>query len=282
MAAMSYRDAVGRTRRRTEWIDPLPIRRMEDLLDLPREESNGVVPVPWHWIYCFSESVPNRRVGADGHPLRGDFLPPIDLPRRMFAGCEIRSHADLKTGRPATVVETIESIDEKQGAAGPLVFVTVEVAVRQDGADVLVEKRRLVYLDPGGRRIPMPEPRPFPSGDPGETALEWVPQHQELFRYSALTYNGHRIHYDADYARDVEGYPAVVVHGPLTATRLALLARDMTGAAVSALSVRGSAPLFVGQPVRLTGRAEGGGRVRLSAMRCDGTPAMEGWAETVR
>jgi 3-methylfumaryl-CoA hydratase len=252
---------------------------MEDLLDLPREESNGVVPVPWHWVYCFSESVPNRRVGEDGHPLRGDFLPPIDLPRRMFAGCEIRSHADLKTGCPATVVETIESIDEKQGAAGPLVFVTVEVALQQDGADVLVEKRRLVYLDPGRRRIPMPEPQPFPGTAPGETALEWVPQHQELFRYSALTYNGHRIHYDADYARDVEGYPGVVVHGPLTATRLALLARGMTGAPVCALSVRGSAPLFVDQPVRLTGCPEGPGRVRLSAVRCDGTPAMEGWAE---
>jgi 3-methylfumaryl-CoA hydratase len=129
-------DAVGRTRRRTEWIDVRSIDRMADLLDRPRGWAAGVVPVPWHLMYIFSESVPSSRVGLDGHPLRGDFLPPIALPRRMFAGSEIRTLADLKTGMEATVAETVESVEEKTGGAGPLVFVTLRCSVQQAGVAV--------------------------------------------------------------------------------------------------------------------------------------------------
>ena len=276
----SPHDAVGRTRRRTEWIDARSIDRMADLLDRPHGWAAGVVPVPWHWMYFFNESVPGNQVGPDGHPLRGDFLPQIALPRRMFAGSEIRTLADLKTGMDATVVETIESVEEKTGGAGPLIFVTVRCSIQQAGIDVLTERRVLVYLEPQRGSIPMPTTRPPAPVVAGETSVDWCPQAHELFRYSALTYNGHRIHYDADYARDVEGYPGVVVHGPLTATRLALLARDITRRPLTFLSVRGKAPLFAGQVVRLAGRVESPDRVRLSAIRCDGALAMEGIAET--
>jgi 3-methylfumaryl-CoA hydratase len=231
-------------------------------------------------MYFFNESVPSSRVGPDGHPLRGDFLPPIALPRRMFAGSEIRPLADLKTGLEATVTETVESVEEKTGGAGPLVFVTLRCSVQQAGVAVLTERRVLVYLEPQRGPVPMPAPHaPAPVAE-GATSTEWIPQAHELFRYSALTYNGHRIHYDADYARGAEGYPGIVVHGPLTATRLAMLARDITGRPLTFLSVRGKVPLFAGQVVRLVGEAEGPDRVRLSAVRCDGALAMEGVAET--
>lgn len=276
----SLSDAVGRTRRRTEWIEARSIDRMTDLLDLPRGWAGGAVPVPWHWMYFFNESVPSHRVGPDGHPLRGDFLPQIALSRRMFAGSEIRSVADLEIGTEATLVETIESIEEKTGVAGPLMFVTIRCSIQQNGIDVLTEKRVLVYLDPPGGSTPMPVPKPFEPASGGESSVGWCPQSHELFRYSALTYNGHRIHYDADYARDQEGYPAVVVHGPLTATRLALVARDITRKPVTLLSVRGKAPLFAGQCVQLIGRVERPDCVRLRAIRCDGVVAMEGIAET--
>ena len=275
-----FPEAVGRTRSRTEWIDERSIDRMTDLLDLPRGWAGGIVPLPWHWMYFFSETVPAARVGADGHPARGDFLPPIALPRRMFAGSEIRAHADLKAGAEALLVERIDSVEEKSGGAGPLIFVTLGCSIRQNGAEVLTEKRTLVYLDPRGSSIPLPLPRSAPALEKGEAAVDWCPQTHELFRYSALTYNGHRIHYDADYARSSEGYPAIVVHGPLTATRLALMAAGAAAKPVRHLSIRGKAPLFVGQVVHLIGAAEGPGRWRLRAVRCDGVTAMEGVAHT--
>jgi len=272
-------EAVGKTRQRTEWIGSAEIDRMTDLLNLPRGWTGGVVPVPWHWMYFFNESVPNNRVGPDGHPLRGDFLPEIEFPRRMFAGCEIRSFADLRTGANATLHETIESIEGKEGASGPLLFVTIRCSIRQTEIDILTEKRILVYLDPPGP-VKMPKLQPFAPANNGEIRCEWCPGTQELFRYSALTYNGHRIHYDADYTRNIEHYPAIVVHGPLTATRLALIATEITKRPVIFLSVRGKAPLFAGQAVQLIGRVEKPTCVRLSAIRCDGALAMEGIAET--
>jgi 3-methylfumaryl-CoA hydratase len=124
----------------------------------------------------------------------------------------------------------------------------------------------------------MPKVQAFMPPEHGEIACEWRPQTQELFRYSALTYNGHRIHYDADYARDVERYPGIVVHGPLIATRLALLAARMTGDPVTWFSFRGRAPVFVDQPIQLIGRSEKNRTIALLAIRCDGALAMEATA----
>jgi 3-methylfumaryl-CoA hydratase len=279
MPTLNYYEAIGRTRRRTIWLDPAAIDRMTDLLDLPRGSMSGTVPVPWHWVYFFSESVANRRIGRDGHPARGDFLPAIRLERRMFAGSKIEIAAELRSGLEATYVERIEAIEEKSGRSGPLLFVTIQCSIEQAGAAVGTEMRTLVYLDPPGP-VAMPEVRPFLLPKPGEIVSEWRPQTQELFRYSALTYNGHRIHYDADYAREVERYPAIVVHGPLIATRLALLAATMTGEPVSWFSFRAKAPVFVDQPLQLIGRREENRTIDLRAVRCDGTLAMEATART--
>jgi len=183
-------------------------------------------------------------------------------------------------GAEAILVESIDDIEEKNGDSGPLIFITIGCSIQQNGVEVLTEKRKLVYLDPRGRSIPLPVPRSATALETGEAAADWCPQAHELFRYSALTYNGHRIHYDADYARNIEGYPAVVVHGPLTATRLALLSNRITGKPVRQLSIRGRAPLFVGQIVHLIGCAEAPGRVQLRALRCDGVTAMEAIAHT--
>ena len=275
----NYSEAIGRIRRKTIWLDPASIDRMTDLLDLPRGSTSGTVPVPWHWVYFFSESVANSRIGRDGHPARGDFLPAIRLERRMFAGSQIEMFAELRTGREATFVERIDAIEEKSGTSGPLLFVTIRCLIEQDGAEVGTEKRTLVYLDPPGP-VAMPKLQPFMPPEDGETACEWRPQTQELFRYSALTYNGHRIHYDADYARDVERYPGIVVHGPLIATRLALLAARMTGDPVTWFSFRGKAPVFVDQPMQLIGRGEKNRTIALRAIRCDGALAMEATART--
>jgi 3-methylfumaryl-CoA hydratase len=279
MPTQNYSEAIGRTRRRTVWLDPAAIDRMTDLLDLARGSLSGTVPVPWHWLYFFSESVANRRIGRDGHPARGDFLPAVRLERRMFAGCQIEAFAELRTGREATCVERIEAIEEKSGKSGPLVFVTVRCSIEQAGAAVVAETRTLVYLDPPGP-VAMPPERPFMPPEQGALACEWRPQTQELFRYSALTYNGHRIHYDADFARGVERYPAIVVHGPLIATRLALLAATMTGEPVAGFGFRGKAPVFVDQPLQLIGRREEKGAIALRAVRCDGILAMEATART--
>ena len=279
MPTQNYSEAIGRTRRKTIWLDPESIDRMTDLLDLPRGTMSGTVPVPWHWVYFFSESVANSRIGRDGHPARGDFLPATRLERRMFAGSQIEMFAELQTGVEATFIERIDAIEEKSGASGPLLFVTIQCSIEQNGAEVGAEKRTLVYLDPPGP-VAMPKVQPFMPPEHGEIACEWRPQTQELFRYSALTYNGHRIHYDADYARDVERYPGVVVHGPLTATRLALLAARMTGEPVTWFSFRGKAPVFVDQSIQLIGRREKDHTIALRAIRCDGTLAMEATART--
>jgi 3-methylfumaryl-CoA hydratase len=279
MPTRNYTEAIGRTRRKTIWLDPESIDRMTDLFDLPRGSMSGTVPVPWHWVYFFSESVANSRIGRDGHPARGDFLPAIRLERRMFAGSQIEMSAELQTSREATFLERIDAIEEKSGASGPLLFVTIQCSIEQNGAEVGAEKRTLVYLDPPGP-VAMPKVQPFVPPEHGEIACEWRPQTQELFRYSALTYNGHRIHYDADYARDVERYPGVVVHGPLTATRLALLAARMAGGSVTWFSFRGKAPVFVDQPIQLIGRREENRTIALRAIRCDGTLAMEATART--
>ena len=279
MPTLNYSEAIGRTRRRATWLDPESIDRMTDLLDLPRGSMSGTVPVPWHWVYFFSESVANRRIGRDGHPARGDFLPAVHLERRMFAGSQIEIVTELRSGLEATCVERIHAIEEKSGRSGPLLFVTIQCSIEQAGAAVSTEMRTLVYLDPPGP-VAMPEVRPFMLPARGESACEWRPQTQELFRYSALTYNGHRIHYDADYARDVEHYPAIVVHGPLIATRLALLAANMAGGPVTGFSFRAKAPVFVDQPLQLIGRREKNRTIALRAMRCDGTLAMEATART--
>ena len=182
------------------------------------------MPYLWHWLF-FLPLAQQSEIGPDGHPRRGGLLPPVPLPRRMGAGSDFAFHQPLLVGDRLTRTSTIVDVSEKSGRAGHLIFVKVRHEIRRNGAaDVaLTEHHNIVYRDaPGPNDVP-----PAPVAAPGEFSWERRIKADEvlLFRYSALTFNGHRIHYDRKYVTEVEGYPGLIVHGPLIATLLMDLLR---------------------------------------------------------
>lgn len=257
-----WQDWVGRTERREEVIDPGSLRRYAAALGAPVDIEQHF-PSLGHWA-CFLPVAEAREIGPDGHPKRGGFLPPVPLPRRMFAGAEIEFSAPIVPGEPATRVAEIESIAAKQGSSGPLVLVGLVNRIEQAGTLRLTERQTLVY-----RELGAPTPAVVDTGHGGA----WRPGPVELFRFSAATFNSHRIHYDLDYARDVEGYPGLVVHGPLTAARLFALAAAERQP--RRFAFRAQAPLFAGQPITL--RQSGPGT--FEAVRCDNVVAMTATAD---
>lgn len=197
-----------------------------------------------HWL-LFDDFVPRDQVGPDGHPKRGGFLPPVELPRRMWAGSRITFLAPLVEGETVTRKSTILSVKPKEGKAGPLVFVTVHHEISGGGTVFIQEEQDIVYMNIG-EASPQKETAPAPDG-----AVEVTPDSVMLFRYSALTRNSHRIHYDAPYAQETEKYPALVVHGPLTATLLMARTVEANGDhRLTSFTFRGQSPLYVGDPVR--------------------------------
>ncbi|KZY57204.1 hypothetical protein A3736_00340 [Erythrobacter sp. HI0063] len=215
------------------------------------------LPLPWHWLYALDVAAPGQ-TGADGHPARGGFLPPVELPRRMWAASEIEIVRPLRLGEAATRVSTIVDIVPKSGRSGPLVFVTVEHVWRQAGEDRLREKQTIVYRGEGdtapARTIDATPDKPL---DRAHLRRELTPDPVMLFRYSALTYNAHRIHYDLPYARDEEGYRGLVVHGPLIATLLLDVGLPLAeGRAARHFAFRAQSPAFAGEPLLLHARAE--------------------------
>lgn len=252
---------IGRTESRSEVLDPGSLRRFaaavgEDL-DVER-----VQPSLAHWAF-FLPVAPADGLGEDGHPKRGGFLPPVTLPRRMFAAADMSFDGTLTLGAPATRVSTVTDVALKSGKSGDLVLVSVEHRIMQDGAERVVERQTIVYRDAGAPTPPVAASDPAPQGD-----VVWVPNTVDLFRFSAATSNSHRIHYDLPYATAEEGYPGLVVHGPFTAARLFGHARRK--GALSAFSFRAMAPMFCGQPIMLRDAAEG-----VEAVRCDGAVAMQ-------
>lgn len=243
---------VGREQVMTQSIDPFPARALAGLLDRPTPPGEGdALPLPWHWLY-FLEAPARAATGVDGHPLRGGFLPPVPLPRRMWAAGRLQAHAPLVIGRQAQKVSTVRSVELKDGKTGPLVFVSVEHTLRQDGHTCIVEEQNIVYREAPTAPAPLPPGEPTPATSGWESIL--VPDPALLFRFSALTYNGHRIHYDRDYATQVEFYPALVVHGPLLATLLLdLVQRQRPGAAISSFAFRALRPAFDNAALRLHG-----------------------------
>src|SRR5690606_24135017 len=200
---------------------------------------------------------PQSKIGPDGHASRGEFMPPVTLPRRMFAGARLRFPHPLAIGKPAERVGTIGPIAEKHGQTGPLVFVTVRYEFRQDGRVCVEEEQDIVYRGEGGR-TPAPAVGPLPPAPEGAWARVVTPDPVLLFRYSALTFNGHRIHYDRTYATEVEGYPGLVVHGPLIATLLLdLLRREMPRAGVCRFEFKALRPLFDIHRFAVCGRRDG-------------------------
>ncbi len=273
----AYDEWVGREEAHTQRIDAAVVQAMAATLDLERAPGAGEpLPPGWQWLF-FNPAARRSGLGADGHPRRGGFLPPIELPRRMWAGSRIRYLADLPIGSEATRRSRIAKVENKVGKRGSLWFVTVEHTTSCDGTPCIVEEQDIVYREappPGAAAAP-----PEPYDGQARWSQELRPDTTLLFRYSALTFNGHRIHYDQAYARDEEGYPDLVVHGPLTATLLQQLALEHgEGRPLATFTFRGVSPLFVTRPFRIEGHAQDDGALALWARGPDGELAMSATA----
>jgi 3-methylfumaryl-CoA hydratase len=267
---------VGRSRAAELTVDPWPAAALAAALG--RDDPPGAgeaLPPFWHQLYG-APVVRADETGPDGHERKGVFLPAVALPRRMWAGGRLTVHRPLLVGERARKLSTVRSVTPKQGRQGPLVFVVVEHRVETDAGVALVEEQDIVYREPA----PLGGAAPPTRDEPGRWRRAWTPDAVLLFRYSALTYNGHRIHYDAPYARDVEGYRGLVVHGPLLATlMLDLLRRELPGRSVRSFAYRGTAPLIAGEELVAHGEPEGDARVRLWVTGPGRLLAMEGGAE---
>ena len=277
---------IGKTERLTDVITPVPARALAALLDHERapEREGDVLPSVWHWVY-FLPVHRQSQVGPDGHPKRGGFLPPVTLPRRMWAGSQLQFHQPLHIGEAVTRVSRIDSINFKEGRSGALVFVRVVHEISGAKGLAITEAQDLVYRDHPKPGEPVPPASAWP---PVDAASGWtrevVPDPVLLFRYSALTFNGHRIHYDRPYAMDVEGYPGLVVHGPLTATLLLdhLQAR-YPQAQLTSYQFRGMKPIIDDAPFTLCGQlSEDGRTIGLWARNTEGALCMEAKATVAK
>jgi 3-methylfumaryl-CoA hydratase len=245
---------IGRRAQRTDWVNPNHLAAWHATLD--RDEAfpaeGDPAPPAFHWT-LFPPLARQSDLGPDGHARRGGFLPPVELPRRMWAGSRIRFHAPLRVGERVEQVSTIERVEEKRGRAGTLVFVTVRHVVSGPGGPAIEEEQDLVYRD-APRVDPSAPPPPVEPAPAGAWRRSIVPDDVLLFRYSALTFNGHRIHYDRRYVTGEEGYPGLVVHGPLLATLLLdLLRRERPDATVERFRFRALRPAFDVSPITVEG-----------------------------
>jgi 3-methylfumaryl-CoA hydratase len=249
----------GRSETLHDEVTAAPVRNLSATLDRddPPPAAGTELPPLWHWLY-FLPGHRQGELGPDGHARRGGFLPPVPLPRRMWAGGRLQWHAPLRVGEAVQRTSTIASVAHKPGRSGDLVFVVVRHALHNAQGPALTEEHDIVYraaAQPG-------DPAPVPQAAPADAAWsrEIVPDPVLLFRYSALTFNGHRIHYDRSYVTEVEGYPGLVVHGPLIATLLVDLARrERPGARFARFSFKAVRPTFDLHPFRVCGKPSADG-----------------------
>lgn len=276
---MPYEEYIGRSMEREDEARAELGERLAALFDRPPPAPDAPLFPLSHWC-LFQDWVRHSELGPDGHPARGAFLPPIhDLPRRMWAGGRVTLHAPLRPGLRLRRLTTIRTITEKRGGSGRLVFVSLHHRITAAGEVLLEEEQDIVYRGLDAPAVKAAPPAPPPPE--GAFARTLTPDPVLLFRYSALTGNGHRIHYDLDYARNVEGYPGLIVHGPLQASLLAdLLLRHLgTRPPRLVLSFRGVRPAFHGRPLTLLGWREGGGGYHLEARDAEGAVTMAAGAE---
>ena len=268
------------TRVRAEVLSPWPAQAMQALLD---RDPAGIgeddpLPLGWHWLY-FRKPVRTSSLGPDGHERRGSFMPETGLPRRMWAGGTLRSLRPARIGARAELRSRVRGVEEKRGKSGRLVLVTVGHTLLQDGDACVEEEQVIVYRDTERRAASGPEsaaPRGNPDAAPAVPNAwteTFLPTTVTLFQFSALTYNGHRIHYDHPYVTEREGYRGLLVHGPLTALLLLDAARRHARAPLSRFRYRARAPLFADEPITLVGRPESG---VVEALDPTGAVAMRG------
>lgn len=269
---------IGKTETQVDEASPKPLKALAAALDRddPEAEPGSPVPPCWHWLY-FLSLTKQSEIGADGHERRGGFLPPVPLPRRMWAGSRLEWLAVLRVGEVITKSSRIVEVSGKAGRTGPLVFVRVRHEVSSNGNLAVIEEQDIVYRD-------APKPGEVAPSRAAPAYSEWRreirPDPALLFRYSALTFNAHRIHYDRSYSMNVEGYPGLVVHGPLIATLLLdLLRRNLPDVRVRHFSFRAIKPTFDLTSFKIGGaRSKDGASAQLWAEHPDGTLAMDATA----
>lgn len=246
------RDWVGKKEIRKDTVAAWPVTALAATVDdaTISADIGASLPAGWHWLF-FQEAKPPSELGVDGHPKRGGFLPPVPLPRRMWAGGKVEFRRPLRIGEAVTRESEIVSVEPKSGSTGTLVFVTVRHTIEGSGSTAIIEDQNIVYREAAKKGDPLPPGKPAP-----ETA-QWsrhvMPDAVMLFRYSALTFNGHRIHYDKDYAINEEHYPGLVVHGPLQATLLLDLCRHNAPKPIKTFEYRAQYPMFAGSPFTVNG-----------------------------
>ncbi|MCQ4628973.1 MaoC family dehydratase N-terminal domain-containing protein [Shinella sp. CPCC 100929] len=270
---MNVQDYVGRTDIRRDVICRHALRRLAATLDI---DEPTTLPPLWHWM-LFQEWPRPSGIGADGHPRRGGFLPPlVDLSRRMYAGGRISFLTPLQAGDEVTRKSTILNVKERVGRSGAIVIVTIGHEISGPDGPTILEEQDLVYLGP--RDASGRAPEPAEAACAGATSVELVPDPLLLFRYSCLTGNGHRIHYDLEYTREEENYPSLVVHGPLQATLLAKLAGEIqNGSVMTGFTFKALHPAFHGNTLRLEGWNEDG-HVKVRSLDAGGALCVDATA----
>ena len=266
---------VGRSETAQDSINPALLTRYAATMG----SDPAYIPLTIHWC-LFPQTTSTAELGVDGHPPRGSFLPPVPLPRRMWAGSDLVFLAPLRVGSNIERRSTIVSITEKTGATGPLVFVKIEHVIQSGGKECLKEVQTIVYR--GDPKSPIPIPAAIGFEPQGLKRVKTVsPNEIMLFRYSAITFNAHRIHYDASYVTMVEGYPALVVHGPLIASLLLDLAAEYYGREkIARFNYQAVSPAFAGQDIHLAigdpSIVDAGNQRILTAFGDDGRKVMTG------
>lgn len=258
---------LGKSQTVVDRLDPNHAACIAATLGEPAPLSGQAIPPLWHWAY-FLETVPLSMTGTDGHPARGSFLPPADNRNRMWAGGRVAFDGALQVGVEAQKTSTVTAIQEKKGRTGSLLFVTVKHEVVQHGKLVVSEEQDIVYREPSPPKLVGTEPAPV-----SQWKEEINPTAVLLFRYSAVTFNSHRIHYDHPYVTATEGYPGLVVHGPMIATLMCqAFAHAHPQARLKQLTYRGLRPLIAPTPFAVAGNIVSPGHAQLWAEQ-DGTLA---------
>ncbi|WP_135074970.1 MaoC family dehydratase N-terminal domain-containing protein [Terasakiella sp. SH-1] len=267
---------IGREENVSDVISLDLVNKFRATIGLPMQDTAVGQAVPRLLHFCLAQPVlPADMLGGDGHPKKGGFLPPVPLPRRMWAGGSLEFNGDLRVGDTVTRKSTIADLKVKEGRTGTLCFVTVDHNVMVGEQSILSERQNIVYREEDTGTSAKKE---LPVAENGQHQRMIVPTSTLLFRYSALTFNGHRIHYDRPYAIEVEGYDGLVVHGPLQATMMLHFAAELYGKEPDKFTFRGATPLVDNEPFYLHAREENG-KMQLWTARKNGPIAMMGEAE---
>lgn len=271
---INVNDWVGRSESALDTTSHSAHVGLAALLNRTAANNNRLHPLA-HWLQ-FTPTAPTGDLGRDGHPVLGGFMPPLGLPRRMWAGSRVAFHSPVHVGQELKRTTTITGITPKTGSSGPLCFVELLHEIRADEIPAITDRQTIVYREDLVRDASAPSAARPPRADiPAPEGWEWSRSHRPdeatLFRYSALTFNTHRIHYDHPYATGVEGYPGLVVHGPLMATLMVddfLQARPQANLVSFEFSAR--APVFAGEKIHVVGRPDGVGGEKLAIINPDG------------